>query len=148
MTFPMLYPILSENSRSDLHLGNTSHDITPPHGNLGATSFIDDYHLGRHPEASACGKIYRDLYKRYEFKREVYSFAADWYLYRDTYAFLLPQILIQCVLALLPMIFRTVVDNPKEKAETLNMTVSMIAAISAAWLGLGAKLQSAIEKWF
>ena len=82
-------------------------------------------------EIASC---YRDLFRRYQHKKDVYAYAAVHYSLREVCLFVGPSVLVQCLLAILPVLLH-------DQTETLKVVISSIAACSAAWLALGAKLQ-------
>lgn len=77
---------------------------------------------------------YRQLFKRYQYKKEINTIAASYFSKIEFLLFLFPNVLIQCTMAILPVFL---FDQP----EQLKIAVSSLAAVSAAWISLGAKLQ-------
>ena len=112
---------------------------------------------------------YRSLFNRYKEKREIYAYAASFYSNLELFAFMLPNILIQIVNVVLPIILMddaqgpspgstnhknlTIAENNPQKMDLTNNTnpnsydqlvrkiISCLAAVSAVWLGLAGKLQ-------
>ena len=91
----------------------------------------DQAKMAKNNEITTC---YHNLFKRYQQKKTINTLAASYFSNIDFFCFTLPNVLIQITMAVLPVFL-----SDKEP-ETLKRVISTLAAVSAVWMSLSAKL--------